>query len=203
MKTGLIGVLGSLVALSCSSAIAGDNSNTAKDIEALDKLKVIETINVTSSKEIDDSKSETVDLEVLKILKAADLESDTKTEAAKDKLEIIETINVTALKEIDDTKDVDFDAEVKALLDEVQKADEISDPEGEAQALTKFKKVYAKEFKGDYGKSKLVESTESESGKSVKLAKSKSVVKTKKLDSEAKIKELKQFEENDEETAAK
>ncbi len=144
MKTGLLAVLGSLVALSCSSAIAGDSSNTAKDIEALDKLKVIETINVTSSKEIDDSKSEKVDLEVLKILKAADLESDTKTEAAKDKLEIIETINVTALKEIDDTKDVDFDAEVKAVLDEVQKTDEISDPEGEAQALTKFKKVHAK-----------------------------------------------------------
>ncbi|MYD81237.1 MAG: hypothetical protein F4X44_11575 [Gammaproteobacteria bacterium] len=203
MKTGLIAVLGSLVALSCSSAIAGDSSNTAKDIEALDKLKVIETINVTSSKEIDDSKSEKVDLEVLKILKAADLESDTKTEAAKDKLEIIETINVTALKEIDDTKDVDFDAEVKAVLDEVQKTDEISDPEGEAQALTKFKKVHAKKYKGDYAKAKLLESAENESAKSMKLTKSASVVKIKKLDSEAKLKEIQQSAENDDETASK
>ena len=119
MKTAPTGFIGSLVALSCITVFAGVNSDAAKDTETLDKLKVIETINVTSSKEIDETKSDKIDGEVLKILKVADQDEQglkSKTKSASDKLKVIETINVTSPKKIDETKGNKIDVEVSKIL---------------------------------------------------------------------------------------
>ena len=150
MRTNLAGFLGSIAALACTGALVGDTSDATRDTETLDKLKVIETINVTSSKEIDASKSDKVDVEVLKILKAADQDSDAKSEATNEKLQIIETINVTSLKKVDETKDIQVDVEVEKVLKAVEDADE------EAQTLTKLKGAYAKKFERDGVKAELV-----------------------------------------------
>lgn len=203
MKTNLAGFLGSIAALACTGALSGDTTDATRDTETLDKLKVIETINVTSSKKIDGSKSDKVDTEVLKILKAADQGSDSKSKATNEKLQIIETINVTALKEVDETKDVQIDVEVQKVLKEAEDADGVSGSDQEAQTESKFQKVHAKKFKRDNLKVKLVEGDLIGKGKSIKLTKSQTVQKSKKLDSLAKIKKIKQAGEDDKKTEAK
>lgn len=202
MKTNLAGFLGSIAALTCGVAVAGDSSDVTKDTETLDKLKVIETINVTSSKEIDGSKSDKVDPEVLKILKAADQDSGAKSTATKEKLQIIETINVTALKEVDETKDVEVDVEVEKVLKEVEDADGVSGSDQEAQAASKIQKVYAKKFERDNVKLKLVEGDSDGDGKSIKLTKSQTVLKNQNSVSLAKTRKIKQADENDKKTEA-
>ena len=203
MKSGLTGFTASLLALVCISALAAG----AKDTEALDKLKVIETINVTSAKEIKDSKDEQVDEEVLKILKVADPNDQgagASSKKAIDQLKIIETINVTSKKEIDESKNLEIDAEVETVLKEAQESDEVSDSElVEAKARTKVKGAYAKKFMRDGDKSEIVKSAKSEDGKSAKLAKSQLMLKSKKLVSLAKTKELVHSEEKDEENSTK
>ena len=203
MKTNLAGFLGSIAALACTGALSGDTTDATRDTETLDKLKVIETINVTSSKKIDGSKSDKVDTEVLKILKAADQGSDAKSKATNEKLQIIETINVTALKEVDETKDVQIDVEVQKVLKEAEDAEGVSGTDQEAQAESKFQKVYAKKFKQENVKVKRVEDDSDWEGKSIKLTKSQTVLKTEKSDSLAKIKKLKQIDEDDKKAEAK
>ena len=202
MKTSLAAYLGSIAVLVCSGAVAEVNSD-AIDTETLDKLKVIETINVTSSKEINDSGNDKVDTEVLKILKAADQDSDAKSKATSEKLQIIETINVTSPKEIDEADDIHVDAEVERVLKEAQGADDDSESDAKAQTLTRLEKVYAKKFKRDNDKAELIESASGDEGKPAKLAESQLVLKTYKLDSLTKNKELKQSDETEETKAAK
>ena len=203
MRTNLAGFLGSIAALACTGALAGDTSDATRDTETLDKLKVIETINVTSSKEIDASKSDKVDVEVLKILKAADQDSDAKSEATNEKLQIIETINVTSLKKVDETKDIQVDVEVEKVLKAVEDTDEVSSADKEAQTLTKLKGAYAKKFERDGVKAELVKGASNGKGKSIKLTKSQLVLTTKETDSLLKDKKLKQTGEDDKEAEDK
>lgn len=146
MKIVLAGLCASALALASSTVLAGGTTCASESTATVDKVKIIETIHVSSEKEVDETRKADLDTEVLTILKATDsIDQDVvRADQAIDKLEIIETINVTSSKEINANADDAVDADVMKILNEVRTVeaesedDEILVKDLSASELTKL-----------------------------------------------------------------
>ncbi|MCY3884540.1 MAG: hypothetical protein OXG24_06425 [Gammaproteobacteria bacterium] len=129
MKTVLTGLCACAFTFASSTALAGGATCATESTAAVDKVKIIETIHVSSEKKVGETTKGKVDAEVLKILKATDSidQNVAKVEYSGDKLEIIETINVTSSKEIDADADDNVDNEVLKVLEEVKEVEDDSE----------------------------------------------------------------------------